>query len=54
MQFNEIIHMGGFGAYVWPAYFVTFFIFGLNIILVLLQKRQAKKILQQFFNENQL
>ncbi len=51
MHFHEIIYMGGFGAYVWPAYGITFFIFGLNILSALLQKRHTKKILQQFFKD---
>ncbi len=53
MHFSEIIHMGGFGCYVWPAYLATFFIFGFNVFLALFEKKRAHKIVKKFFSEKE-
>jgi heme exporter protein CcmD len=44
--------MGGFGYYVWPAYLITFGIFGFNIFFTIFEKRRIQKIMNQFFSEH--
>lgn len=51
MSFNEIISMGGYGAYVWPAYGITLFVFGINFILSFLEKRRVKKMINHYLNQ---
>jgi heme exporter protein CcmD len=46
MILNHLISMGGYGAFVWPAYFITLAVFGLNIILTLKEKRHIIKKLK--------
>lgn len=53
MNFLTIIAMGGYGAYVWTAYGITLLVFGINIFASLREKKQAKKILQEFFAEHE-
>lgn len=44
--------MGGYGIYVWPAYFITFAVLGLNIVMSLREKKHIKKIIKQYFNQS--
>lgn len=43
MNLSQIIHMGGYAAYVWPAYGITLAVFALNLFLALNEKRRIKK-----------
>ena len=43
-SFDEFLAMGGYGAYVWPAYGIAFVVLLLNVVLPLIQK---KKLLRQ-------
>lgn len=43
---NELLAMGGYGMYVWPAYGITFAVFTLNLFIALKEKNQIKKLLK--------
>jgi len=45
MDMHEILQMGGYGWYVWPAYLITLIVFVLNIGFIFIEKRYVKKIL---------
>ena len=47
MNMSQLIHMGGYGFYVWPAYCITLFVFGFNLFLFVRERKQVKKILQR-------
>lgn len=38
---NEFLSMGGYGAYVWPAYAAFFLILGVEALLPLLKRRRV-------------
>ena len=48
MNWHNLISMGGYGAYVWTAYGITLLAFGINIGVSLREKKQVKKIIQQY------
>jgi len=52
MNLHEIINMGGYGIYIWPAYFFTLGVFAVNIGLVVHETRRAKKILSHYFKRH--
>ncbi len=43
---SHLFAMGGYGFYVWPAYCITLFVFGINFFLFVREKKHVKKILQ--------
>lgn len=45
---DNLITMGGYGWYVWPAYGITLFVFALNIVFFFFEKKQIKKLLKQY------
>ena len=47
MSSNEIFNMGGYGVYVWSAYSLALFVFGMNLYLVMSEKRKVKKMIAQ-------
>jgi heme exporter protein CcmD len=47
MNLHDIISMGGYGAYVWSAYSMTFFVFSVLAFLTLKDKKKMKKTLQR-------
>jgi heme exporter protein CcmD len=49
MDIHEILNMGGYGFYVWPAYLITLFIFFINIVFIFIEKRHVKKILSKHY-----
>lgn len=51
MNINHILEMGGYGMYVWPAYFITFSVFIGNVWVILREKNRTKKLLQNYFAE---
>lgn len=53
MNIQQLFDMGGYGLYVWPAYGITLFVFGINLFLALYEKRQAKKMIAQFNNHHE-
>lgn len=46
VNLSHLLSMGGYGFYVWPAYCITLFVFGFNLVLFAREKKQIKKILQ--------
>jgi heme exporter protein CcmD len=47
MLIQHLLEMGGYGAFVWPAYAITLFVFGINLVLFSHEKKQVKKIITQ-------
>ncbi|EKD73305.1 MAG: hypothetical protein ACD_45C00365G0006 [uncultured bacterium] len=47
---QHILSMGGYGWYVWPAYCVTLFVFGINLVIFAREKKQIKKTIQHYLN----
>lgn len=43
MTLNHLLSMGGYGAFVWPAYLITLCVFGLNTFVALKEKRNIIK-----------
>lgn len=52
MNINHLVNMGGYGCYVWPAYFITLCVFGFNFFLFFREKKQIKKILQRLLRQS--
>jgi heme exporter protein CcmD len=48
MNWHNIVSMGGYGAYVWTAYSITLLALGINLAASWREKKQVKKIIQQF------
>ena len=48
---QHILSMGGYGWYVWPAYCVTLFVFGINLVIFAREKKQIKKTIQHYLNK---
>ncbi len=48
MNLETWLSMGGYGAYVWSAYGITFIVFILNIGLIFREMRKIKKTIKQF------
>ena len=46
LTINEIISMNDYGIYIWPAYLMTAFVFLLNFISVLYEKRKIQNIIK--------
>ena len=46
MNIDKIFHMDHYGVYVWTAYFITLFIFAINIWNGLREKRRIKKMIR--------
>ena len=44
---SEFFAMGGYAAYVWPAYGITMVVLGLNVLLARREFRQTKQNLQR-------
>jgi heme exporter protein CcmD len=42
MHLSHLLAMGGYGAYVWPAYGLTFLVFGINLWSSLRETRRIK------------
>lgn len=49
MDIYEILQMGGYGLYVWPAYLITLLVFVMNILFIFIEKRHVKKILSKHY-----
>jgi heme exporter protein CcmD len=49
---NELLHMGEHGIFVGAAYCITLFVFGINTLIAVLEKRRVKKILLQHLTRN--
>ncbi len=43
-----MLTMGGYGAFVWTAYFITVFVFGINLFATARERHQVKKIIRQY------
>lgn len=44
MNLDHYLWMGGYAAYVWPAYGITFFVFVINLMFVFKEKKQIKRL----------
>lgn len=52
MKLIELFNMGDYGIYVWSAYFVTLFIFGINLFITFKEKNKVKKMVSEYlFNK---
>lgn len=51
MSFQEFIHMGGFGFYIWTSYFLGLIVF---VGLFISVKQQRKKLIKQLRRRYQL
>ena len=51
MSFEEFIHMGGFGFYIWTSYFLAFIVF---VGLIISVTQQRKKLIKQLRRGYQL
>ena len=49
MQINQIISMGGYGIYVWPAYCITLGVLGLNLLTTFFEKRRVKNFVKNYY-----
>jgi heme exporter protein CcmD len=47
MGLHEILHMGGYAIYVWPAYAITLTVFAINLALSLRETTQTKKLIRR-------
>lgn len=47
MNLSQIFSMGGYAAYVWPAYCITLLVFGINFFSAITEKRKIKSLLKQ-------
>lgn len=54
MNLNQIINMGGYGIYVWSAYFITLTVFAINLLLTLNEKKQIKNIIRHYLKSQSL
>ncbi len=52
MNMYHLLNMGGYGCYVWPAYAITFLVFGINLVLSAREKNQVKKIILAEVNKS--
>jgi len=43
----SILHMGGYGAYIWSTYGLTLLVFGFNVFRAWQEKRYVRKIILQ-------
>ncbi len=53
MTWNEFIHMGGYGAYVWSAYGLTAIVLIWNLVSTWLRKREVFKTLQRSLKQQE-
>ena len=53
MNLNHLLAMGGYGLFVWPAYCITLFVFGMNLVTALQENRRVKKSIQQSLASSQ-
>lgn len=51
MNFSEWFAMGGYGVFVWPAYFITVGVFGINLLLALREKKRVQSFIQHYLNQ---
>jgi len=49
MTINQLIDMGGYGAYIWTTYAITLLVFGINLFTSIHEKRRVKKMIQQYW-----
>jgi heme exporter protein D len=50
---SHMLEMGGYAKYVWTAYGITLFVFGINIVISLREKKQIKKIVQHYLSRHE-
>lgn len=51
MDLKHIFDMGHYGVYVWSAYAITLFIFGINIFSVFREKKQLQKFIKHYLTQ---
>lgn len=52
MTLNHIIFMGGYGVFVWSAYFLTLVVFCLNVFFTFKEKKYIKKYIKRYLVES--
>lgn len=45
---HNIFAMGSYGWYVWPAYFITLGVFGVNMLVAYAEKKNIRKIIKNY------
>lgn len=48
----ELLAMGDYGVYVWPAYGITLFILGLNMFLAIREKNKTHHFIKQMITNS--
>lgn len=48
---NHFLTMGGYGWYVWPAYCITLFVFGINLFIFSREKKQVRKTIKRYMTQ---
>ena len=48
IDINQILAMGGYGAYVWSAYAITLIVFGINLFVSFREQRRIKKTIRNY------
>jgi heme exporter protein CcmD len=48
MNWHNGMSMGGYAAYVWTAYGITLLAFAMNLAVSFREKKQVRKMIQQF------
>lgn len=51
LTLTSILHMGGYGMYVWPAYCITLLVFSINLFITFQEKRAIKKTLKKWVQD---
>ena len=53
MTLSDFLHMGGYAAFVWPAYLITTVILIANFFLPVMRHRRLKKLLSLHTEQDQ-
>jgi heme exporter protein CcmD len=53
-NWQTMLAMGGYGAYVWTAYGITLLAFAINLVLGWREKIQVRKIIRQYLLESRV
>lgn len=51
---NQLLTMGGYGIYVWPAYGITLCVFVINLFLTYKEKKQIKNLIKTLSLHNEV
>lgn len=45
---HNFFWMGGYGWYVWPAYFITLSVFGINLWVTFFEKKRIRQFVKNY------